>query len=383
MPGSDHKYRHCTHFMTSNRSFSLSDFDYDLPESRIAQKPADPRDHSRLLVYNRQDRSLTDDIFLHLPKYLPGNSLLVINNSRVEKARLVFGKKEVFVTRTMDPFTVEAMIRPGRAFRKGRTLILAQVTPKNRDSKDASGTGAEPIRAEILDIAEDGLRTLRFNYPVNDPVFEPYRCTPFPPYIRPDETLSDRYQTVYARDDGSKAAPTAGLHFTDRLFGALSQKSIETVELTLHVGLGTFAPVKTEKIDEHKMHSEWFRISKEAADKLNRAGHITAVGTTSARVLESAADGRLAAHTPMGTVPTESLRFRNFKALEGDTDIFITPGYRFRAVDALITNFHLPKSTLLMMIAAFIGIDEMHRIYEHAIREKYRFYSFGDAMLLL
>jgi len=360
--------------MTSNRSFSLSDFDYDLPESRIAQKPADPRDHSRLLVYNRQDMSIRDDIFLHLPKYLPGNSLLVINNSRVEKARLVFGKKEVFVTRTMDPYTVEAMIRPGRAFRKGRTLILAPTPLEN---------GAEPIRAEVLDIAEDGLRILRFNYPVNDPVFEPYRRTPFPPYIRPDETLSDRYQTVYARDDGSKAAPTAGLHFTDRLFRALSQKSIDNVELTLHVGLGTFAPVKTEKIDEHKMHSEWFRISKEAAGKLNRASHITAVGTTSARVLESAADGRLAAHTPMGTVPSESLRFRDFKPVEGDTDIFITPGYRFRAVDALITNFHLPKSTLLMMIAAFTGIDEMHRIYEHAIREKYRFYSFGDAMLLL
>ncbi|TVQ74876.1 MAG: tRNA preQ1(34) S-adenosylmethionine ribosyltransferase-isomerase QueA [Balneolaceae bacterium] len=369
--------------MTSNRSFSLSDFDYDLPESRIAQKPADPRDHSRLLVYNRQDKSITDDLFLHLPKYLPGNSLLVINNSRVEKARLVFGKKEVFVTRTMDPFTVEAMIRPGRAFRNGRTLVLADVSAENVDSKAVSGTGAEPIRAEVLDIAEDGLRTLRFNYPVNDPVFEPYRRTPFPPYIRPDETLSDRYQTVYARDDGSKAAPTAGLHFTDRLFRALSQKSIETVELTLHVGLGTFAPVKTENIDEHKMHSEWFRISNEAAGKLNRASHVTAVGTTSARVLESAAGGRLAAHTPMGTVPSESLRFRNFKPVEGDTDIFITPGYRFRAVDALITNFHLPKSTLLMMIAAFTGIDEMRRIYEHAIREKYRFYSFGDAMLLL
>ncbi len=369
--------------MTSNRSFSLSEFDYDLPESRIAQKPANPRDHSRLLVYNRQDRSITDDIFLHLPEYLPANTLLVINNSRVEKARLVFGKKEVFVTRTIDPFTVEAMIRPGKAFRKGRTLTLAPAQPENVDSKDTSGAENEPIRAEVLDITEDGLRTLRFNYPVNDPGFEPYRRTPFPPYIRPDEALSDRYQTVYARDDGSKAAPTAGLHFTDRLFRALSEKSIDTAELTLHVGLGTFAPVKTEKIDEHKMHSEWFRISGEAAGKLNQASHITAVGTTSARVLESAAGHRLAAHTPADTVPSETLRFRNFKPVEDDTDIFITPGYRFQAVDALITNFHLPKSTLLMMIAAFTGIEEMRRIYGHAIREKYRFYSFGDAMLLL
>lgn len=380
-------------FMTSPRTFSLSDFDYELPESRIAQKPADPRDHSRLLVYNQRDKSITDDIFLHLPKYLPEKSVLVINNSRVERARLVFGKKEVFITRVLDPHTVEAMIRPGRAFRKGRRLTLVPEepdnpavaeTPENTLATGAAGTSAAgPIQAEVLDITDDGLRILRFNYPVNDPVFEPFKRTPFPPYIRPDETLADRYQTVYARDEGSKAAPTAGLHFTERLFSSLSQKSIETIELTLHVGLGTFAPVKSERIDEHKMHSEWFRITDEAAEQLNRARHITAVGTTSARVLESAAEGRHAVHTPMGTEPSDTFRFRRFRAMEGETDIFITPGYRFRAVDALITNFHLPKSTLLMMIAAFTGIDEMHRIYEHAIRQKYRFYSFGDAMLLL
>jgi S-adenosylmethionine:tRNA ribosyltransferase-isomerase len=358
--------------MSSSRMFSLSDFDYVLPESRIAQKPADPRDHSRLLVYNRKERSIKDDIFLHLPEYLPENSVLVINNSRVEKARLLFGKKEIFITRIMDPHTVEAMIRPGKAFRKGRVLELMPATP-----------GSDPVRVEVMDVADDGLRMLRFDRPVNDPVFEPHRHTPFPPYIRPDESLSDRYQTVYARDSGSKAAPTAGLHFTDRIFEELSGRSIDSVELTLHVGLGTFAPVKTENIREHKMHSEWYRITAEAAARLRSARHITAVGTTSARVLESAARGPDAARTPMGTLPSDSLRFRSFKAMEGNTDIFITPGYHFRAVDALITNFHLPKSTLLMMIAAFIGIDEMHRIYEHAIREKYRFYSFGDAMLLL
>ena len=358
--------------MSTSRTFSLSDFDYELPASRIAQKPADPRDHSRLLVYNRKDRTIKDDIFLHLPEYLPENSVLVINNSRVEKARLLFGKKEIFITRIMDPHTVEAMIRPGKAFRKGRMLELIPET-----------TDSAPVRVEVLDVADDGLRTLRFDRTVNDPVFEPYRHTPFPPYIRPDESLSERYQTVYARDDGSKAAPTAGLHFTDRIFEELSHRSIEPVELTLHVGLGTFAPVKTENIREHKMHSEWYRITTEAATKLNSARHITAVGTTSARVLESAARGHDAFRTPMGAPHSDSLRFRNFKAMEGDTDIFITPGYHFQVVDSLITNFHLPKSTLLMMIAAFVGIDEMHRIYEHAIREKYRFYSFGDAMLLL
>lgn len=360
-------------FMTFSRSFSLSDFDYELPESRIAQKPAEPRDHSRLLVYNRTDRSITDDIFLNLSDHLPERSVLVINNSRVEKARLIFGPKEVFVTRILDPYTVEALIRPGKAFRKGRHLHLS-----------ADGSGADrPLCAEVLDIAGDGLRTLRFNYPVDHPVFEPCRRTPFPPYIEPDEALADRYQTVYARNEGSKAAPTAGLHFTDRLFGKLSQKTILPVALTLHVGLGTFAPVKTERIDNHKMHSEWFQVSDDAALELNRAHHITAVGTTSARVLESVASDRYPGNAATGKRPTHAVPFRNFHAMEGDTDIFITPGYRFRAVDALITNFHLPKSTLLMMVAAFTGMDEMRRIYDYAIRQEYRFYSFGDAMLLL
>ncbi len=382
----------------SNQNFSLSDFDYHLPDSLIAQKPAVPRDHSRLLVYNRSDRTITDDFFYNLPKYLPDSSVLVINNSRVEKARLLFGNKEVFVTRVIDPLTVEAMIRPGKVFKSGRTVELASASHASHSagnsnaagpsdttqSSKSTGTGkSEPIRAEVLNIAKDGLRTLCFNYPVNDPVFDPYRRTPFPPYIRPDEALSDRYQTVYAKDDGSKAAPTAGLHFTNRIFDELSRKSIGKVELTLHVGLGTFAPVKTEKISEHKMHSEWYQISREAADNLQHARHITAVGTTSARVLESAAQSHPGVSGHAVADMANTLPFRNFKACEGDTDIFITPGYCFRAVDSLITNFHLPKSTLLMMIAAFIGIDEMHRIYKHAIREEYRFYSFGDAMLLL
>ncbi len=360
----------------SDHKFSLSDFDYHLPESLIAQKPAEPRDHSRLLVYNRSDQSITDDYFYRLPDYLPENSALVINISRVEKARLVFGKKEVFVIRVIDPHTIEAMIRPGKAFKLGRSVELSEGSP-------ADSRFSEPIRAEVLQISEDGLRTLRFNIPVNDPVFDPFRRTPFPPYIRPDETLSDRYQTVYARDDGSKAAPTAGLHFTDRIFNALSQKSIETVELTLHVGLGTFAPVKTENISEHKMHSEWYQIPEEEAKKLRHSHHITAVGTTSARVLESAAQVSAVPPVSAGIGKAENVFFRNFNACEGDTDIFIKPGYQFLAVDSLITNFHLPKSTLLMMISAFTGIDEMRRIYKHAIKEKYRFYSFGDAMLLL
>lgn len=407
---------------------TLSDFDYILPESLIAQHPAEPRDHSRLLVYDRKSRSLTDDYFYNLPAWLPENSVLAINNSRVEKARLLFGKKEVFITRVIDPYTAEAMIRPGKAFRSGRSIELAAVytqedktqfqertqqgsktefqertqqcsktlyqdaEQQNRkqqhldNKQQADHQPVPPIRAEVLHIADDGLRTLRFNYPIDHSVFEPYRRTPFPPYIRPNESLADRYQTVYAKDDGSKAAPTAGLHFTDRLFQELSRKSISKVELTLHVGLGTFAPVKTESIDRHKMHSEWFRITREAAGMLGQAPHITAVGTTSARVLESAVLSQAAGRKPLpnkSKAISNEIRFRDFTACEEYTDIFITPGYRFRAVDSLITNFHLPKSTLLMMIAAFTGLDEMHRIYRHAIREEYRFYSFGDAMLLL
>lgn len=350
-----------------DQKITLSDFDYNLPESLIAQKPAEPRDHSRLLVYRRDEKSITDDFFYNIASYLPHGSALVVNNSRVEKSRLLFGNREVFVTRVIDSHTVEAMIRPGKAFKTGKTVTLSDDTN-------------HPISADVLEITEDGLRILRFNHPVDDPVFDPWRRTPFPPYISPDENLSERYQTVYARDAGSKAAPTAGLHFTDRTFAELKKKSIHQVEITLHVGMGTFAPVKTEQISDHKMHSEWYHIPKGAAEKLRTSSHITAVGTTSARVLESIASG---SHDTTGVTLQHDLPFRYFTETRGETNIFITPGYQFRAVDALLTNFHLPRSTLLMMIAAFTGLPEMHRIYKHAIDNQYRFYSFGDAMLVL
>ncbi|MDG5767066.1 tRNA preQ1(34) S-adenosylmethionine ribosyltransferase-isomerase QueA [Balneolales bacterium ANBcel1] len=349
----------------SKQTYHLSDFDYDLPESLIAQEPAEPRDHARLLVYNRSDQSITDDVFHRLPDYLPGGSVLTLNNSRVEKARLLFGKREIFITRVIDPYTVEALVRPGKIFKTGRSISLTETN----------------VQAEVLSVTDDGQRTIRLNVPIDSTQLDSHRHTPFPPYIRPDEKLAERYQTIFARDDGSKAAPTAGLHFTDRVFDALSGKSIDIAEITLHVGLGTFAPVKTNRLDEHIMHSEWYRISGDAAGRLRSAERIIAVGTTSARVLESVASESAGKAPLQGTGSHQ--RFRNFAATEGETDIFITPGYRFQAVDALITNFHLPKSTLLMMISAFVGVDEMHRIYSHAIRQKYRFYSFGDAMLLL
>lgn len=335
--------------MSNKTQFTLSDFDYHLPESLIAQYPAEPRDHSKLLVFDRETGKITDTYFYNLLDFLHPATTLVMNNSRVEKARMLFGKIEVFVVRTINPDTVEAMVRPGKKFKIGKKISL---TPE--------------ISAEVLHIADDGLRTLKFNLTVDHPLFDPYKQTPFPPYIKPDESLAERYQTIYSKPEGSKAAPTAGLHFTHELIEKLENASIGRAEVTLHVGLGTFAPVKNEDIDSHHLHSESWIVGESAAKKINDADHITAVGTTSARVLESLPYERGA-----------------IKAGSGATEIFIKPGYSFKMTDSLITNFHLPKSTLLMMIAALMGYEQMRQVYEHAIKEKYRFYSFGDAMLIL
>ncbi len=332
-------------------NYTLSDFDYHLPEKLIAQKPAEPRDHSRLLIYNRKSGELTDDQFYNIGNYLPAQTSLVVNNSKVEKCRLLFnnGRIEIFVTKAIDSQIIEAMVRPGKKFKPGKVIELA-----------------DGVTAKTVDLADDGIRTIQLSHSLDDQILESYKHTPFPPYIERDESLADRYQTVFAKDEGSKAAPTAGLHFTPQLLQSLDQQGIKKKEVTLHVGLGTFAPVKTETIEEHKMHSEWYSISQEQADALNQSKSITAVGTTSVRVLESAVNQQ-----------------GKFTAGSGETDIFITPGYDFRSVDHLITNFHLPKSTLLMLISSFAGYDETKRIYRHAINQNYRFYSFGDAMLIL
>jgi len=326
--------------------YSLKDFDFVLPKKLIAQEPAHPRDHARLLVYNRQDKSITDDYFYNLEKHLPSKTALVLNNSKVEKCRLQFGDKvEIFVLETVNPTTVRALVRPGKLFRLN-------------EESDIQG-----FKVKTVAIDESGIRTIHLDRPIDDVSFDPFRLTPLPPYISQDESLADEYQTVYAKPLGSKAAPTAGLHFTPELLKEL-QKKHDTVEVTLHVGLGTFAPVKTDDLTHHVMHEEMFEISAETATQLNKAQHITAVGTTAVRTLESAA--------------------HPFQAQTGATSIFITPGYEFQSVDSLITNFHLPKSTLLMLVAAFMGsVDELHRLYAHAISEEYRFYSFGDAMLVL
>jgi S-adenosylmethionine:tRNA ribosyltransferase-isomerase len=326
------------------KEYTLKDFDFVLPDRLVAQTPARPRDHARLLVYDRATQVLTDDYFYNLEQYLPKATTLVLNNSKVEKCRLRIGSTEVFVLETINPTTVRALVHPGKKFKKGEVKI-----------NDFTFT--------VDDIADDGIRTIRLDRPLDDPSFDAYRLTPLPPYIAQDENLAEEYQTVYADPLGSKAAPTAGLHFTPELLNNIRAKH-PVAEVTLHVGLGTFAPVKTDDLSHHVMHEEHFDIDEATARILNAAARRTAVGTTSVRVLESAS--------------------HPFRAESGATNIFITPGYEFQSVDALITNFHLPKSTLLMLVAAFIGsVDELHRIYAHAIAEQYRFYSFGDAMLIL
>lgn len=327
----------------------LNDFDFELPPRLIAQAPARPRNHARLLVYDRKSQQISDDFFYNIDKYLIPATTLVLNNSKVEKNRLRFGPVEIFIIETVNPTTVRALVKPGRKFKIGGKLDIP-----------LHGTDLE---VKVMDVDEEGIRSLQLSLPIDDSRLDEHRLTPFPPYIKQDESLSRQYQTVYAEPPGSKAAPTAGLHFTAHQLKQLSKQHPLT-KLTLHVGLGTFLPVKTEDISRHVMHSEQYLVSGETAAILNRAKSLTAIGTTSLRVLES-----------IGPKFTEA---------SGSTDIFIRPGYSFRSTDSLVTNFHLPKSTLLILVAAFIGsIDETMRIYEHAITAEYRFYSFGDAMLIL
>jgi len=343
-------------------STNLDDYNFDLPEKLIAQQPANPRDAARLLVYNRTSGKITDAIFRDIENFLPAHTTLVINNAKVDKCRLRFGSMEVFVLETINDVTVRALIKPGAKFKLDKTITLA-----------------EDIEVKVTGIDGEGIRTLVFNCPVDDPRLDEYRLTPLPPYIAQNEQLAAEYQTVYAERSGSKAAPTAGLHFTPDLLAQLKQKHT-LAEITLDVGLGTFAPLRPESITAGHLHAETFEISEATAEILNRATHLTAVGTTSVRTLESAAIER---GTDLEARPTGMDGKQRFEAASGSTGIFIQPGYQFKAVDALITNFHLPKTSLLMLVAAFMGFDSMMHCYDHAIKNDYRFYSFGDAMLIL
>jgi len=338
-----------------------SDFNYDLPEELIAQTPAEPRDHSRLLVYHRRNGQIEHKHFYDIVDYLHLGDALVINETKVIPARLLGVKEgtgipvEVLLLRRRDATDWEALVRPGRRLRPGTFCSF--------------GDGL--LRCEILDnVPEIGGRIVRFHCDgVFEEILDRLGEMPLPPYIHEKLQDAGRYQTVYAREEGSAAAPTAGLHFTPELLDRIRAKGVTVVPVLLHVGLGTFRPVQVEDAEKHVMHSEFCQVTEEAADTLNRirrdGGRIVCVGTTSVRSLESrtSEDGVI-------------------RAGAGDTSIFIYPGVHIRAVDALITNFHLPQSTLLMLVSALMGREEALRVYREAVAERYRFFSFGDAMFI-
>ena len=339
-----------------------SDFDYELPEELIAQTPIEPRDHSRLLVYHRNTQTIEHRHFYDLPEYLTPRDALVINETRVIPARLLGEKEdtgvpvEILLLRRISASDWEALVRPGRRLKPGTRCRF--------------GDGS--LRCEILgNVAETGGRTVRFFYDgVFEEILDRLGEMPLPPYIHEKLQDASRYQTVYARQEGSAAAPTAGLHFTPELLDTIRQKGVRIVPILLHVGLGTFRPVKEEDVDQHVMHSEFCAVTPEAAETLNQirknGGRIICVGTTSVRTLETMADEEGIIHPGAR-----------------DTAIFIKPGVRLKAVDALVTNFHLPQSTLLMLVSAVMGREEALRTYREAVAQRYRFFSFGDAMLIL
>ncbi len=337
----------------------LSDFDYELPEELIAQTPCPERDHSRLMVLSREKQSIEHKHFYDLIDYLKPGDTLVFNDTKVMPARLIGhraktgGRVEVFLLRRTEGTRWEVLVKPGKKAQLGNVIEFG-----------------DELSCEVVDHTDFGGRIVEFKFDgIFEEILDRLGETPLPPYIHEKLDDKSRYQTVYAREEGSAAAPTAGLHFTKDLLAKIKAKGIDLAFVTLHVGLGTFRPVNVDNIEDHVMHKEFYHIEKQAADIINatkaRGGRVIAVGTTSIRTLESAAkdDGTIA--------PTA-----------GETGIFIYPGYKFKLVDAIVTNFHLPKSTLIMLISAFAGREFVLKAYKEAVKDKYRFFSFGDAMFI-
>lgn len=349
-----------------------ADFDYELPEGFIAQTPVEPRDASRLMVLDRATGAIEHHFFRDIVEYLRPGDVLVANNSRVIPARLFArkvptrGKVELLLLIRRNERIWEALTK-GRTVREGTKIEL-------RGANDSSSG----VTGSVVELMDKGQRLIKFDRPI-EPLLDELGAVPLPPYIHECLEEPERYQTVYARVEGSVAAPTAGLHFTPELMERIEAKGAKFAFVTLHVGLDTFRPVREERVEDHRMHSEYCKLSPEVAEQLNRAKaegrRIIAVGTTSVRVLETAARPKSEA--------AGGLRTWSLESFEGWTDLFIYPGYRFRIVDALITNFHLPRSTLLMLVSAFAGRDLIMRAYREAINRGYRFYSFGDAMFIL
>jgi S-adenosylmethionine:tRNA ribosyltransferase-isomerase len=368
----------------------VCDFDYELPERLIAQEPAARRDSSRLLVLDRASGALKDTTFTELPAFLKPGDLLVLNNTRVFPARLIGrrwrktprgeavlgGHVEVFLVARIEPLVWETLVKPGRSLLPGARVEFAR----------------GKLTAEVLEWREFGRRVVRFEAEGDfDEIIDRIGRTPLPPYIKRDEEDrldAERYQTVFARERGAVAAPTAGLHFTPSLLSRLRAGGVEIAEITLHVGYGTFQPVRVERVEDHSVESEAYSISEEAAASINRAliegRRVIAVGTTTTRALESAARRGLGAGGWRMGVRGRGLGIeRNAASQPLTTDLFIYPGFEFKVIGGLITNFHLPRSSLLMLVSAFAGRELMLEAYRHAVENEYRFYSYGDAMLIM
>ncbi len=339
---------------------NVSDFDYELPQELIAQDPLEDRSSSRLMILDKKTGELRHDVFYHIVDELRPGDCLVINDTRVIPARL-YGEKEgtgagieVLLLKRKENDIWETLVKPGKKAKPGTVISF----------------GGGRLKGEIVDVVDDGNRLIRFIYDgIFEDVLDELGQMPLPPYITHPLQDRNRYQTVYATHDGSAAAPTAGLHFTEKLLQQIEDRGVTIARVTLHVGLGTFRPVKVENVQDHHMHSEYYQVDEKAAEQINRAkreGHrVIAVGTTSCRTLESAADDQGVVH-----------------AASGWTEIFIYPGYRFKVIDALITNFHLPQSTLLMLVSALAGREHVLAAYAEAVKQRYRFFSFGDAMFI-
>jgi S-adenosylmethionine:tRNA ribosyltransferase-isomerase len=372
-----------------------SDFDYHLPEASIAQTPLEPRDSSRLLVLNRNTGELEHTIFNQIGGYLNPGDLLILNQTRVIPARIYArkptgGKVELLLLRRKDTLTWECLVG-GKGLTAGKTVIVESddlSSPKGASRRELGEenpkSGDFGLRGEIVGVLNGSERLVKFSEPI-EPYFPKVGNVPLPPYIHEKLNDPERYQTVYAREPGSAAAPTAGLHFTPRLLGELQAKGVKIAHVTLHVGLDTFAPVTEEDPEEHKIHTEWCDLSQETADAINETkaagGRVIAVGTTSVRTLETTRIGNRELEVGSNVqLPNHEFRILPFL---GPTSIYILPGYQFKVVDAMITNFHLPRSTLIMLVSAFAGREKILETYETAIKEGYRFYSFGDAMLIL
>ena len=335
-------------------------FDFYLPEELIAQKPSDKRDHSRLLAINKDAKTYEDRHFYDILEYLRPGDVLVRNNTKVIPARLIGIKEitgahcELLLLKQVDDDIWECLTKPAKSLKVGAKISF----------------GEGKLIGEVVKEKEEGLRLVKFHYKgIFLEVLDSLGKMPLPPYIKEQLCTNDRYQTVYAKYEGSAAAPTAGFHFTEELFDKIKAKGITIVDITLHIGLGTFRPVKVEDTDKHVMHSELYEISSEACEILNKAKEekrrIIAIGTTSVRTLEA-----------------NMQEFGKFTPIKKETNIFIKPGYEFKAVDCIITNFHLPKSTLIMLVSAFLGREYTLEVYKHAVDERYRFFSFGDSMII-